>query len=131
MAVSADEQAIKNTLFAYGDGLNTASVAKCVSQYAADGICMPQHQPSSQGTDALTKTYEGFFKMIKFNVKFDIKEVNVVTPEWAFARTTSAGTTVIGGQEGHEANQELFVMKKTGGEWKIARYCFCTTNPPK
>jgi ketosteroid isomerase-like protein len=128
---SPAEQSIVRTLLAYGDGLNTASVSQCVSQYAHDGICMPQHQPSSQGTEALTRTYEGFFNLLKFDVKFDIKEVNVVNDEWAFARTTSAGTTIMGGQEQHEANQELFVMKHVGSEWKIARYCFCTTNPPK
>jgi len=26
--------------------------------------------------------------------------------------------------------QELFVFQKIDGAWKIARYCFCTTNPP-
>lgn len=128
--MSNDTQAITSTLLAYGDGLNTASVSKCVGQYAPDGVCMPQHQPASQGTEALTKTYEGFFQMLKFNVKFDIKEVEIVASEWAFARTTSAGTTVMGGKEQNEANQELFVMKKIAGSWKIARYCFCTTNPP-
>lgn len=28
-----------------------------------------------------------------------------------------------------EANQELFVFQRTGGDWKIARYCFSTINP--
>ena len=26
--------------------------------------------------------------------------------------------------------QELFVFQKVDGAWKIARYCFSTTNPP-
>ena len=93
---------------------------------------MPQHQPSSTGTSALNNTYNGFFQMLKFNVKFDIKEVHVFTPEWGFARTESQGTTtlVANGKDNHEANQELFVMKKVSGDWKIARYCFCTMNPP-
>jgi len=29
-----------------------------------------------------------------------------------------------------EANQELCVFQKVRGDWKIARYCFSTTNPP-
>ena len=37
----------------------------------------------------------------------------------------------ITGAEGAEANQELFLFQKIGGAWKIARYCFCTTNPPR
>jgi hypothetical protein len=32
---------------------------------------------------------------------------------------------------GPEANQELFVFQKIDGTWKIARYCFSTTNPPR
>ena len=56
-----------------------------------------------------------------------------MAPEWAFARTSSAGTTKIHatGGGGPEANQELFVLKKVDGVWKIARYCFATTLPPK
>ena len=52
--------------------------------------------------------------------------------DWAFARTHSAGTTTINatGDQVVEGNQELFVLKKTDdGNWKIARYCFSTTNP--
>ena len=31
-----------------------------------------------------------------------------------------------------EGNQELFLLQKQAdGEWKIARYIFATTNPPK
>ncbi len=32
-------------------------------------------------------------------------------------------------QGGPETNQELFILQKLGGDWKIARYCFCTTKP--
>jgi hypothetical protein len=28
-------------------------------------------------------------------------------------------------------NQELFVFQKIDDAWKIARYCFSTTNPPR
>jgi hypothetical protein len=34
------------------------------------------------------------------------------------------------GGEAAEANQELFVLKKEEGEWKIARYCFSSTLGP-
>lgn len=130
--VSHDSDSIKKTLLAYRDGLNTASVKDCIALYASDGICMPQHQPASVGTKDLTTCYEGFFSLLKFDVQFHIIEVHVFTDTWAFARTTSQGTTTLveSGKQQHEANQELFVMQKENGEWKIARYCFCTTNPP-
>jgi hypothetical protein len=56
-----------------------------------------------------------------------------LTSEWAFARTTSTGTIRINAIGGTipEANQELFLFRKVSdGTWKIARYCFCTTNSP-
>jgi len=34
-------------------------------------------------------------------------------------------------QSSPEANQELFVFQKVDSDWKIARYCFSTTNPPR
>jgi ketosteroid isomerase-like protein len=92
---------------------------------------MPQNMPSFVGTSEIKKAYDTFFANIKFSVEFTILEVNVVAEEWAFASTTSAGTTVVHGQENHESNHELFVMQKVEGSWKIARYCFSTMNPPK
>ncbi|MEY2427666.1 MAG: hypothetical protein QOJ40_551, partial [Verrucomicrobiota bacterium] len=52
---------------------------------------------------------------------------------WVLARTNSAGKVKVQttGEGGPEANQELFVFQKIDGTWKIARYCFCTTNPPR
>jgi hypothetical protein len=35
------------------------------------------------------------------------------------------------GESSPESNQELFIFQKLGGAWKIARYCFSTTNPPR
>ncbi len=95
---------------------------------------MAQHKPSAVGIDAVKSAYEGAFKAINLNVEFDIVEVKVMADDWAFARTNSAGTTTINatGDQVAEGNQELFVLKKTGASnWKIARYCFSTTNPPR
>ena len=129
--VSKDIEAIAAVLHSYQEALNTASVEDAVKLYTQDGICMPQHAKSFIGIDNVRKAYEGFFSMIKFNVKFDIQEIVPVAPDWAFARTNSAGTTDVKGRGlGNEANQELFMFQKTGSEWKIARYCFSTTNPP-
>ena len=76
--------------------------------------------------------YTGVFRAIRLAVKFHIEEVQLIAPEWAFARTNSAGTVVVHstGQSSAEANQELFVLHKVESDWKIARYCFSTTNSP-
>jgi hypothetical protein len=35
------------------------------------------------------------------------------------------------GESGPEANQELFIFQRSANQWKIARYGFSTTNPPR
>ena len=91
---------------------------------------MPQNMPSFEGSSGIKKAYDTFFANIKFSVEFQVLEVVVTSDEYAFASTTSAGTTVVKGHENHESNHELFVMQKLDGKWKIARYCFSTMNPP-
>ncbi|KAF9777208.1 hypothetical protein IL306_004513 [Fusarium sp. DS 682] len=74
---------------------------------------MPPHFSASAGTQALTETYTRIFN------------------KWAFARTTAKGTkTMLQTQtsESH-SNQELFILKKEEGSWKIARYAFSTMKP--
>jgi hypothetical protein len=72
------------------------------------------------------------FAAIILAVQFNIAEIRQIAQDWVWARTNSAGCTRNNatGVEGPEANQELFLFQKIGGDWKIARYCFCTTNPP-
>jgi ketosteroid isomerase-like protein len=82
---------------------------------------------------AVTKAYDAVFKAITLNVKFTITELVVMSPEWAFVRTNSAGTNKINrtGVVSTEGNQELFIYNKgADGKWRIARYSFSSTNPP-
>jgi uncharacterized protein (TIGR02246 family) len=118
----------------YNDALNASSTDAVMPLYAEDGVFMPPYSPSAVGSDALRKAYDAVFKAITLNVKFTIVEIVEMSPDWAFARTNSAGTTLdhATGASSAEANQELFIFKKdSGGSWKIARYSFSSTNPPK
>jgi uncharacterized protein (TIGR02246 family) len=130
--MNADEKAIAELLTKYEDALNQSSTDAVMKLYAPDGVFMPQNSPSSVGAQAVRKAYDAVFDAIKLSVKFDIAEIHQLAPEWAFARTNSAGRAKVNatGESGAEGNQELFVLQKIGGDWKIARYCFSTTNPP-
>ena len=130
--MNADEKAIAATLGKYQDALNQSNTDAVMKLYAADGVFMPQNSPSSVGAQAVRKAYDAVFDAIKLTVKFDIVEVCQLAPEWAFARTNSAGRVKVNatGETSAEGNQELFVFQKIGDTWKIARYCFSTTNPP-
>jgi len=85
------------------------------------------------GKVAVREAYVAGSKVFALHVKFNIAEVVQMAPDWAFVRTNSAGTMKINatGATSDEANQELFILRKeAGGEWKIARYSFSSTNPP-
>jgi uncharacterized protein (TIGR02246 family) len=130
--MNADEKAIGSVLAKYQDALNQSNTNAVMELYALDGVFMPQNSPSSIGEQAVRRAYDAVFDAIMLSVKFDVAEIRQLAPEWAFARTNSAGRVKVKatGETAAEANQELFVLQKIGGDWKIARYCFSATNPP-
>jgi uncharacterized protein (TIGR02246 family) len=129
--MNANEKAVAAVLDKYQDALNQSDTNEVMRLYASDGVFMPQNSPSSVGADEVRRAYDAVFKTIKLTVKFHIAEVVEIAPNWVFARTNSAGTVkvIATGAGGAEANQELFLFQKIEGAWKIARYCFSTTNP--
>ncbi|MBV9681047.1 MAG: SgcJ/EcaC family oxidoreductase [Solirubrobacterales bacterium] len=130
--MNTDEQAVATALKTYERALNASQTDAVMPLYAPDGVFMPQNSPSSVGIDAIRKAYDAVFSAITLKVEFKLAEVRQLAPDWVLARTNSAGTVTIHatGQTASEANQELFVFQKVGGDWKISRYCFATTNPP-
>ncbi len=130
-AADSDRENIRAVLEAYEQVLNASDVAGVLKLYADDGVFMAQHNPSAVGIHQVEAAYTGTFQAIDLNVEFDIVEVEVIADDWAFARTNSSGTTTINatGDKIPEGNQELFVLQKIDGDWKIARYAFSTTNP--
>ncbi|MFZ0276100.1 MAG: SgcJ/EcaC family oxidoreductase [Candidatus Sulfotelmatobacter sp.] len=131
--MNTDENAVAAVLARYEKALNESDTDAVMNLYASDGVFMPQNFQSSVGANAVRKAYENIFNAIKLSVKFNVAEVVQVALEWAFARTNSAGNVTVNatGAKSAEANQELFVFHKIDGAWKIARYCFSTTNPPR
>jgi len=118
-ALNPDDVAqVKKLLGNYERVLNASDVNGILKLYAKDGVFMPQHSPSQVGTDAIRAAYEHVFEAIDLDVEFDIIEVEILSDQWAFARTTSTGTTTINadGAKVPEANQELFLLgKQTSG----------------
>ena len=131
--MNANEKAVAAVLGNYQDALNKSDTDAVMKLYASDGVFMPQNSPSSVGTDEVRRAYDAVFQTIKLTVKFTVAEVVEIAPNWVFARTNSAGTVKVhaSGAGGPEANQELFLFQKIDGAWKIARYCFSTTNPAR
>ena len=128
------EDAVKDLLSSYNDALNASETDDVMLLYMTNGIFMPPFSQSAIGHAAIRKAYDTVFETRKFEVKFNLAELVVLSPEWAFARTNSAGHTTNPktGVQSSEGNQELFLFKRdTDGAWKIARYSFSPTSPPK
>ena len=131
--MNANEKAVAAVLAKYQEALNQSDTAAVMKLYAPDGVFMPQNSPSSVGAEEVRRAYDAVFRTIKLTVKFNVAEVVEMAPNWVFARTNSAGTVKVLASDagGPEANQELFLFQKIDGVWKIARYCFSTTNPQR
>ncbi len=125
MEQSTEKTAIEKLLFSYRDALNVSDVNKVLPLYTNDGVFMPSNAPSAIGQEQVKAAYEFVFSQIQLNIEFYIDEI-VINGDYAFARTTSKGTTLIHAnkQTVAEENRELFVLQKTNGQWKIARYMF-------
>jgi uncharacterized protein (TIGR02246 family) len=122
-----DESAIRHVMSSYEEALNASNTAAVLPLYAEDGVFMA---PNNQA--AVRTAYDAVFQAITLKVKFTIAELVLMSPEWAFVRTNSAGTNKINktGAVSPEGNQELFVFNKApDGTWRIARYSFSSTNP--
>jgi uncharacterized protein (TIGR02246 family) len=133
-ANARDEADIKETMAAYNAALNGGETTAVLLLYTDDGVFMPPYSNSAAGKEAVKKAYNKVFDELKFHVQFAIAELVVMAPTWAYVRTNSAGTTDhhSTGKTTAEANQELFIFEKSDdGKWRIARYSFSPTSPPR
>jgi uncharacterized protein (TIGR02246 family) len=130
--MTPNEQAVAEILAAYNAALNASDTNAVMPLYTDDGVFMPPYSQSAVGREAVRKAYDDVFAAIRLTVKFNVAEIVEMTPNWVFARTNSAGTTLTHatGKTSAEGNQELFIFRKDrDGKFRIARYSFSTTNP--
>jgi uncharacterized protein (TIGR02246 family) len=122
---TADKQAIEKLINQYGEAIKSSSVEKVLAVFTSDGVLMAPGAPTATGTEQLKGTYEYVFGALKLDLQFTVLEI-VVEKNYAFARSTSAGTTTVlaNNQAGPDAYRELFVFRNEGGSWKIARYMY-------
>ncbi len=122
---TTEEQAIRQVLDTYMEALNTSDADLAASVYADEGVFMPDHVPTSSGTD-IRGAYVQIFDTIKLDVEFHYDAISV-HDDVAVARTHSQGTLTVladGVVVDDEQNRELFVLARRNGGWKIASYMF-------
>ena len=130
-SVAQPRAAIEALLKSYEQALNASDVEGVVQLYTDDAAVLAPNAPSAVGIDAVRATYTGIFQAIDIDLTFKVAEVKVVSPDWAFLRSTSNGsiTVLANGAQAPSSNQELFVLHKVQGRWKLARYSFSSVLP--
>jgi uncharacterized protein (TIGR02246 family) len=116
------ETLIKQT---YRDALAGGDTDTIVDAYTTDGVMLPQGVPTASGQAAIRQVYETIFAGLALDLQFTIGEV-IIFDDYAIARSTSAGTALVKAtnQSAPDTNREIWVLRKVGGKWKIARYMF-------
>jgi uncharacterized protein (TIGR02246 family) len=123
--------AIEAVLKSYERALNASDVEGVVQLYTDDAAVLAPNAPSAVGINAVRSAYTDTFGAIDLDLTFKVAEVRVVAPNWAFLRSTSSGfiTILANGAQVPSSNQELFVLRKVQGSWKLARYSFSSVLP--
>jgi len=127
-APSPDETAIRGVIASYQQDLNGNDAEGIAGLFTDDAVVMLQGSAASIGRPALYKFYGALFKKLDLDLQFRVAEVVLVSPHWAFVRTSSDGKVTIlsKGTDTASAGQELFILKKQG-TWHIARYAASST----
>jgi uncharacterized protein (TIGR02246 family) len=128
---SHQRAAIKGVIKSYERALNASDLEGVTQLFTDDAVVLAPNAPSAVGIDAVRATYTGIFDAIDLDLTFEVAEVNVVAPRWAFLRSTSHGTVTVlaNGAQVPARSQELFVLHKSHGRWKLASYSFSSTLP--
>ena len=123
---SHDRAEIGRVLKSYEQALNASDVNGVVRLYTEDAVLMAPGSPSAVGIQAVESAYTGVFQAIRLNITFQVAELHLLSPESACLRTNSTGqiTILANGAVIPEGNQELFILHKVRGQWKLARYSF-------
>lgn len=121
---SKDEAAIRARLTAYRTALAKSDPNEVVKNYTSDGVVMGPGSPTAIG-EQLADTYAGIFSNVDLNLDFTLSNM-VIGDTYAIVQSTSDGTATVKatGETAPEQNRELFVLEKTDGDWKIARYMY-------
>ena len=124
------DKAIANVIKAYEKALNTCDTATVMGLYGTAPVFVPPNSKGMTGREAVKSAYEGLFKAIKLNLVFTIHEI-VEHGDTAYVRTSSEGEVEIlaNNAKVKDAYNELFIIRKEKGQWKIHCYIFNSAMP--
>lgn len=125
MAETSERDKVRTVIETYVQALNADDVETIVGLYTANGVFMPAGKPTAVGSAQIEQAYKNVFKALDLEVAFHFDEI-VLSGPIAYVRTASDGQIkLLDNNTAIDNNsRELFIMEKSQGQWRIARYMF-------
>ena len=129
-----DRSGIEREVFAYFMDFGKSDLDAILTHYADDAVFMPAGLPTVSGKANIRAAYVETLKYVRILPGGQsVAEDAFVTGDLALVRTDSQAEALnpATGQKTRGHFRELFVLRKTGGNWKIWRYMFNTVDPAR
>lgn len=109
----------------YFAALNKGNLNKIISLYGGNSVFLQNDAPASRGIKEIKKTYQDILNTIKLNITHKSLYVSV-SGNMAVVESQSNGNVTVlkSNVKLHSSFNEIFVLKKIDGKWKINRYMF-------
>jgi ketosteroid isomerase-like protein len=127
-----DLSLIETLLKSYEAALNTSDVDAAMNCYGKNPVFMPPNLQAIVGRDAVRRAYDQASKSSRrLSEHFTIHEVETIG-DIGWARVTSAVriSNVATGSETKAGSNQLYILRRENGEWKIHCYMFSASRPP-
>lgn len=114
---------IKKLVTTYFEKLKAADAESISMLYSEDGVMMPPIFTTVSGREEIKSFLKFALGKKRFNMNSEIVEI-IEEPNIAVVRTLSKGTsvTIETNETINEDSKELFILRKEGTDWKIARF---------
>ena len=123
--VSLEGKKAKQVVVDYFSALNKSDLKTIVSLFHTDSVFLANNAPASRGIFEIEKKFKAVFNKIKLNTTHKYHHVSVSGNIAIVESKANGNLTVLKTRETLPANDnELFVLKKINGNWKIDRYMF-------
>lgn len=127
-----DKSGIEREVFAYFADFGKGDVDAILAHYAEDAVFMPAGLPTVAGKTAIRAAYVETLKFVRILPGGQSEaEDAFIAGDLAWVRTDSRAEALnpATGQTSRGHFREVFLLRKTDGEWKIWRYMFNTIEP--
>jgi len=127
-----DKSGIEREVFAYFMAFGKGDVEAVMRHYADDAVFMPAGLPSVAGKARIRAAYVETLKHVRILPGgTTVAEDAFIAGNLAWVRTDSRAEALnpATGQKMPGHFREVFLLRKTGGKWKIWRYMFDTIEP--